>query len=137
MDSAQLLAKYSIGVGDRFAHQGKAQLRACAKAAASGVDVIPVWNTPNREHNIIGSLPACARAAADEAVKALGWTLRHDHTCPDYSSSLRQLFHVGFKVAAKMGNRHLDLFSVTETTIAKNVTEYLFAHYIKPVFIGE
>jgi hypothetical protein len=74
MDSALLLSKYSIGVGDRFSHQGKAQLRACVMAAEKGVEVIPVWNKSNREHNIIGSIPASARAAAEEAVKALGWT---------------------------------------------------------------
>jgi len=67
------LAKYSIGVGDRFAHQAKAQLRACMLADERGVEVIPVWNKSNREHVIIGSEPASARAAADEAVKALNW----------------------------------------------------------------
>ncbi len=74
MDSALLLAKYSIGVGDRFSHQGKAQLHACVLAAERGVEVIPVWNKSNREHTIIGSAPASARAAADQAVKALRWT---------------------------------------------------------------
>ena len=74
MSDALMLSKYSIGVGDRFSHQGKAQLRACVMAAESGVEVIPVWNKSNREHTIIGSIPASARAAADEAVKALGWT---------------------------------------------------------------
>ena len=68
------LAKYSLGVGDRFGHQAKAQLRACQLAAAKGVAVIPVWNKSNREHNIIGSGPDSVRAAADAAVKALGWT---------------------------------------------------------------
>jgi hypothetical protein len=77
MDSALLLAKYSVGVGDRFAHQGKAQLRACMKAADLGVEVIPVWNKSNREHNIVGSSPSGTRAAADAAVKALGWTRAH------------------------------------------------------------
>lgn len=67
------LGKFSIGVGDRFAHQAKAQLQACILAAQAGVDVIPVWNKSNREHNIIGSEPASACAAADAAVKALGW----------------------------------------------------------------
>jgi len=42
-------------VGDRFAHQAKAQLQACIEAARAGVEVIPVWNKSNREHNIIGS----------------------------------------------------------------------------------
>jgi hypothetical protein len=68
------LAKYSIGVGDRFGRQAKAQLRACMLAAENGIDVVPVWNKSNREHLIIGSEPAKVRAAADAAVKELGWT---------------------------------------------------------------
>ena len=68
------LPKYSIGVGDRFAHQAKAQLAACIKAADAGVEVVPVWNKSNREHTIIGSEPSQTRAAADAAVKELGWT---------------------------------------------------------------
>jgi hypothetical protein len=74
MGSALLLAKYSIGVGDRFAHQAKPQLQACRMAAERGVEVIPVWNKSNREHTIIGSTPASTRAAADEAVRTLGWS---------------------------------------------------------------
>ena len=73
MSDGLLLSKYSIGVGDRFAREGKAQLRACMMAAEKGVEVIPVWNKSNREHTIIGSSPAGARAAADEAVRALDW----------------------------------------------------------------
>jgi len=69
-----MLSKYSIGVGDRFAHQAKAQLQACIKALENGVEVIPVWNKSNREHNIIGSEPTSVRVAADAAVAALGWT---------------------------------------------------------------
>ncbi|MGA7832223.1 MAG: tagaturonate epimerase family protein [Terracidiphilus sp.] len=69
------LAKYSIGTGDRFAHQAKAQLQACILALKSGVEVVPVWNKSNREHTIIASEPATTRAAADAAVKALGWKL--------------------------------------------------------------
>jgi len=69
-----MLPKYSIGVGDRFAHQAKAQLAACMKASAAGVEVVPVWNKSNREHMIIGSEPTETRAAADAAVKELGWT---------------------------------------------------------------
>src|SRR5580658_2500063 len=68
------LEKYSIGVGDRFAHQAKAQLRACMLAGEAGVDVIPVWNKSNREHVIIGSDPCSVREAADDAVRQLGWT---------------------------------------------------------------
>lgn len=69
------LAKYSIGTGDRFAHQAKAQLQACLHALEDGVEIVPVWNKSNREHTIIGSEPASARRAADAAVKELGWKL--------------------------------------------------------------
>ena len=71
------LSKYSVGVGDRFAHQAKAQLRACVLAAPQGVEVVPVWNKSNREHTIIGSDPASTRAAADAAVAELKWTKPH------------------------------------------------------------
>lgn len=67
------LPRFSIGVGDRFAHQAKAQLRACMLAAEAGVEVVPVWNKSNREHTIIGSEPSTTRAAADTAVRELGW----------------------------------------------------------------
>jgi hypothetical protein len=69
------LPKYSVGTGDRFAHQAKAQLQACIQALKAGVEVVPVWNKSNREHTIIGSEPVTTRAAADAAVKALGWKL--------------------------------------------------------------
>jgi hypothetical protein len=68
------IQKYSIGVGDRFAHQARAQLRACLLAADAGREVIPVWNKSNREHTIVGSEPTSVRAAADEAVRQLNWT---------------------------------------------------------------
>ena len=68
------LQKYSIGVGDRFAQQAEAQLRACVLALEAGVEVIPVWNKSNREHQIIGSTPSTVRAAAAAAVEKLGWS---------------------------------------------------------------
>jgi hypothetical protein len=69
------LNKYSVGTGDRFAHQAKAQLQACVIALNHGLEVVPVWNKSNREHVIIGSEPTSVRRAADAAVKALGWKL--------------------------------------------------------------
>ena len=49
------LSKYSLGVGDRFAQQAKAQLRACMLAAEQGAEVVPVWNKSHREHTTVGS----------------------------------------------------------------------------------
>ncbi len=71
------LPRYSLGVGDRFAHQAKAQLTACMQAFDQGVVVVPVWNKSNREHTIIGSDANATRFAADEAVKALQWTRQY------------------------------------------------------------
>ncbi len=67
------LPKFTFGIGDRFGHQGKAQLRALMKAGSHGIEVSPVWNKSNREHNLIGTEPSSLRQEADEAVAALGW----------------------------------------------------------------
>ncbi len=67
------LGKYSLGVGDRFAHQAEAQLAAVIKAAELGVEIVPVWNKSHREHTTIGSKPASTRSAAAAAVRTLGW----------------------------------------------------------------
>lgn len=68
-----MLGKYSFGIGDRFGHQGRAQLAALQKAKEAGVDVTPVWNKSHREHSIIGTEPADVRREADAAVAACGW----------------------------------------------------------------
>jgi hypothetical protein len=68
------LSKYSIGTGDRFAHQAKAQLRAFTLARKLRIEAVPVWNKSNREHTFIGSEPLSVRVAADAAVRELGWT---------------------------------------------------------------
>ena len=60
-------------MGDRFAHQGKAQLSAVILAREAGIPVYPAWNKSNREHTIIGTKPADLRAEANAAVAALGW----------------------------------------------------------------
>lgn len=80
------LQKYSIGIGDRFGHQGAAQLAALQKAQARGVTITPVWNKSNREHQLIGTKPADTRRAADRAVREKGWDsdyfLDADHIGP-------------------------------------------------------
>ena len=67
------LSKYSIGVGDRFGRQGKAQLAALIKAKENDVDITPVWNKSHREHEIIGTHPHDVRQEADSACKETGW----------------------------------------------------------------
>jgi len=68
------IGKYSLGIGDRFAHQGEAQLKALMQANETlGVEFVPVWNKSNREHTLTGSIPSATRKEADEAVNALGY----------------------------------------------------------------
>jgi hypothetical protein len=69
-----LLEKLSFGIGDRFAHQAKAQLRAFQMLAVQGVEVTPVWNKSHREHTTIGSQPPSVLGAAKQAVEELGWS---------------------------------------------------------------
>ena len=68
------LERFSFGIGDRFAHQAKAQLQAFRMLAEDGIDVAPVWNKSNREHTFIGSEPQSVFDAGQAAVKELGWT---------------------------------------------------------------
>lgn len=67
------IPKYTFGVGDRFGHQGHAQLTAFLAAREQGIDIHPVWNKSNREHSLIGSNPTDVRAEAGDAVESLGW----------------------------------------------------------------
>lgn len=70
-----------------------------------------------------------------------GWTseqfvnaLTHDLTHPQYNPNIRQLLHVGFKIAAQMGERYLDALKANEQVISKCVTSNLLERHIKPLF---
>jgi len=72
-----------------------------------------------------------------------GWTteqytdaLRHVQSNPKFNPSVRQLLHVGYKVASKMGARYLDMLKQSEESISRNVTENIFDRHIKPLFFG-
>ncbi|MCU0472622.1 MAG: tagaturonate epimerase family protein [Bacteroidales bacterium] len=69
------LGKYSFGMGDRFGHQGIAQLKAIIEAGKKGIEITPVWNKSNREHNTIGTQPQDVRKEADSATKKAGFKM--------------------------------------------------------------
>jgi hypothetical protein len=77
------------------------------------------------------SAEAVSKWSAKEYVSAL----RHDQTCKSFNPHLRQLLHVGYKVAAKMGNVYLDTVQRSNGAIARNVTQNLFDRHIVPLFI--
>ena len=67
------LGKYSFGLGDRFGHQGGAQLKAIVEAAKHGIEITPVWNKSNREHMTIGTQPSDVRIEADQVTRKAGY----------------------------------------------------------------
>jgi hypothetical protein len=67
------LEKYSFGMGDRFLHQGRAQLQAIINAKDAGIEITPVWNKSDREHVIVGTEPVTLRDEANAAASALNW----------------------------------------------------------------
>lgn len=69
-----ILAKYSMGIGDRFGRQGRAQLQALIEAGKNGIEVIPVWNKSHREHLIVKTQPESVKQEADNATGALNWS---------------------------------------------------------------
>jgi hypothetical protein len=77
------IEKYSFGIGDRFAQEGTAQLRAIQKATNNGIPIVPVWNKSNREHQIVKSNPQQTWQAAALAVGELQysgkWYVDADH----------------------------------------------------------
>ena len=75
-----------MGIGDRFKHQGRAQLEAFRLLAQNErVIVAPVWNKSNREHSIIGTGPDSVRREADAAVRDANWTFPY-HVDADHIS---------------------------------------------------
>ncbi|MGZ8899609.1 MAG: tagaturonate epimerase family protein, partial [Limisphaerales bacterium] len=61
--------------------------------------------------------------------------LRHDQANGGFNPHLRQLIHVGYKVAAKKGTRYLGALKTFEESVSKNVTENLFERHIRPLFL--
>ncbi len=62
-----------MGIGDRFGHQGEAQLRAIIQAGRKGIEITPVWNKSDREHMLTGTHPSDARYEADDATRNAGF----------------------------------------------------------------
>jgi hypothetical protein len=67
----------------------------------------------------------------DDYVRAL----RHDPACPAFNLSLRQLLHVGYKVAAEMGDTYRQALKQHAAVIAANVVENLYERHVRRVFI--
>ena len=62
--------------------------------------------------------------------------LRHNQSNPLFNPDLRQLLHVGYKIAAAMGERYLEMLEACRPSISRNVTYNLFERHICPLFLS-
>lgn len=82
------------------------------------------------------SLPSAA-TVADWSSEQYVNALRHEPGCREFNPHLRQLLHVGFKIAARQGNRFLELIRTHQAMVARNVTHNLFARHLRPIFLDD
>ena len=83
------------------------------------------------------------RAKLPTADAVAGWTgaqlaaaVRHDQACPEFNPHIRQLLHVGYKIAAHKLKRYLSLVQQSNGQIGAGVTSNLFDRHVKPIFLG-
>ena len=78
-------------------------------------------------------LPSVVQSWSGEQFAA---ALRHDQACAEFNPHLRQLLHVGFKIAAEMGDAYLTALTEAAPMVSKNVTENLLKRHIMPLFLS-
>ena len=81
------------------------------------------------------NLPTPTEAAGWSAAEMAG-ILRHDPSNPNYNRNARQLIHVGFRVAAKSGQRYFDLLRKYSKQVGDSVTENIYTRHLLPIFVG-
>ena len=60
--------------------------------------------------------------------------LTHDQSNPGYNQHVRQLLHVGFKIAAQLGDTYLDALKANREVVGAKVTHNLLERHMKPLF---
>ena len=56
---------------------------------------------------------------------------------PAFNPHVRQLLHVGYKIAAGMDGRYLQALKTHEAAISRNVTQNLYDRHLRPLLLGE
>ncbi|MGE9290011.1 MAG: tagaturonate epimerase family protein, partial [Puniceicoccales bacterium] len=117
-----------------LARAGGEGLAIAKKIYAGGVENFDALTAPYS--TVIDIDPAKLPSVAE----VNGWTsdqfvaaLEHDQSNPSYNLHLRQLIHVAFKVAAKMGTRYTDALEANAEVIGAGVTKNLFERHMIPI----
>jgi len=61
--------------------------------------------------------------------------LTHDQSCDAYNPNFRQLIHVGYKIAAEMGDTYLNALDKYKEIIAEKVKYNLYERHLKLLFL--
>lgn len=78
---------------------------------------------------LIPGLRRCGERAAAHGVPFI-----YEPLNPSYNPDLRQLLHVGFKIAAQLGDTYIKALKDDSKVVAKNVTGNLLERHMKPLF---
>lgn len=62
--------------------------------------------------------------------------LRHELDSSMMQPGMRQLMHVGFKIAAEMGKEYLDALEEYRESVSRNVRYNLYARHLEPIIFG-
>ena len=83
------------------------------------------------------------RSRLPTPAEVAGWSgtefvaaLRHDQRNPRFNPHLRQLVHVGFKIAAKHGAEYLHALETHRHVVAELVTDNLYRNHIEPLLVA-
>ena len=80
-------------------------------------------------------LPAAGVVAGWNGAQ-LAAAVRHDQRSREFNPHIRQLLHVGYKLAAHKMERYLRLVQENRRLINQGVTDNLFMRHVKPIFLG-
>lgn len=122
-----------IGLADAGG-EGLALAKEIYAAAREHIDELcaPYATVIDIDRSKLPSADVVAKWTSEQYVNAL----QHEQSCREFNPHLRQLLHVGFKIAAKKGQRYLDLIRVNHAVVAKKVTGNLYDRHIKALFLN-
>jgi len=143
----ELIKKYDKGIHVKTA--GTTWLEEVIGLSLSGPDALQLAQTIyalayERQDELCGPYAAVIDidpSALPLPVKVNQWdgekfanTLRHIPGHPEYDAGFRQLIHVGYKVAAEMGNDFLSMLRQHSGTVGEQVTTNIYDRHIRRLF---
>jgi len=143
----RLIKKYDAGLHVKTA--GTTWLEEIIGLAESGGEGLAIAKEIYaRSFERLAELTAPYRAVVDidqgklpNPKAVVGWSsteyvcaLQHAQSRPGYNPHFRQLLHIGFKIAAEMGERFTDALRANEPIVRRHVTENLFQRHLLPIF---